>query len=192
MDKVEKTISDYQDYIRNITEEIVEGVSQGVREGVANGLKRGAKTALEDCLTKGFVNIGQEDIEDIQDILQDIPGAIVKNAAKEGSKHIFDEVSKKYIQRLCQEIIDEIRNQDVRLSEDQAEGILDFIKSRGLETVSGMTERLPDNSLLRKAVAGTQEALEEGLDRDLTACRGRIIKEIRILERGGRGNVTGE
>lgn len=189
MDKVEKTISDYQDYIENITEEIVEGVSQGVREGVANGLKRGVKTALEDCLTKGFVNIGQEDI---QDILQDIPEAIVKNAVKEGSKHIFEKVSKEYIQRLCQELIDKIRNQDVRLSEDQTKGILDLIKSSGYETVSRMTERLPDNTFLRKTVAGTQEALEEGLDRNLTACRERIIKEIRILERGGRRNVTGE
>ncbi len=41
------------------------------------------KDGLKDCFTKGFINVGEDDIGDIP---KDIPEELIKNIVKEGAK----------------------------------------------------------------------------------------------------------
>lgn len=173
--KVEKIIAEHKSYLKSISDGIVEGISEGVKEGVVEGLKRGVKDGLKECLVKGFINIGPDDI---QDILKDIPEEIVKNSVKEGAKQVFKISTERYVQRVCQKLVDRIKKGDIKLSKGQMGFVLGLFKRGEQEAVKKIVERLPNNPLLRAIVAGMKGALEESLEKNLKACGERIQKEI--------------
>lgn len=175
MKKVEKTIDEHKSYLKSIGDGIIEGISEGVKEGVVEGLKRGVKDGLKECLVKGFINIGPEDI---QDILYDIPEEIVKNSVKEGAKQVFKVSTERYVQRVCQKLVDRIKKGDIKLSKAQIGAVLGLFKRGEQEAVKKIVERLPNNPLLKAIVAGVRGALEESLEENLEACGERIRREI--------------
>jgi len=178
MKEVEKIIDEHESCLKSINAEIIEGISEGVKEGVAEGLKRGVKDGLKDCFAKGFINIGQDDIGDI---LKDIPGEIIRNSVKEGAKYIFEKSTEDYLQRVCQKLVDAIHKKDIKLHKDQIGHVLGLIKRSVREGMKKMAERLPDNPLFRETAAGIQAAIEEAVEKNLTACKQRILKEIKNL-----------
>jgi hypothetical protein len=173
--KVEKIIGGHKGYLKSISDGIIEGISEGVKEGVVEGLKKGAMDGLKECLTKGFVNIGQDDI---QDILEDIPQEIIKNSVKEGARQALKRSTGRYVQRVCQKLVDRIKKGDIKLSKGKIKLVLGLIKRGEQEAVKKIVERLPNNPLFRAIVAGVQVALEENLWKSAEACEERIRKEI--------------
>lgn len=184
-DKIEKIILKHGSYVKGIGEEVTKGISQGVEEGVLDGLKRGVKDALQECLSKGFINIGQDDIKDI---LEDVPQELVKNSVREGARFIFEEGTKNYVQGLCQKLVDRIRKKDIRLSRDQTAYVVDLVKRSEQEAMNEVVQRLPNNTFLSEVVSGIQTAIEGSLENNLKECEGRIQKEIDNLERGNGRN----
>lgn len=183
-ERVKKIILKHGSYVKGIGEEIAKGISQGVREGVSDGLKRGVKDALQECLTKGFVNIGQDDI---QDILEDIPQELVKNSVKEGARLIFEEGTEDYVQGLCQKLVDRIRKEDIQLNKDQTGYVVDHVKRCEQEAINEVAQRLPNNTFLREAVSGIQIAMEESLENHLRECERRIHIELDTFEKRSGG-----
>ena len=175
LNKIEEIIDEHKSYLKSINYGIVEGVSEGVREGVAEGLKNGVKDGLKECFTKGFINIGQDDIGEI---LEDIPEEIIKSSVKEGARYIFEKSTGEYLQMVCRELIDRIQKEDIKLSGDQAGYVLELVKRSEREAVEKMVARLPHNPFLREITAGVQAALEESLDKNFEAWESRIREEI--------------
>jgi hypothetical protein len=173
--KVEGIIDEHKSYLKSISDGIIEGTSEGIKEGVADGLKKGVKDGLKECFVKGFVNIGDDDVGDL---LEDIPGEIIKNSVKEGAGYIFEKSTEDYVQRVCQKLVERIQKEDIKLSKEQTGDALGLIKRSEQEAMKKIIERLPDNLLLREITAGIQIALEEKLEKNIEACEERLHKEI--------------
>ena len=131
---------------------------------------------MKECLVKGFVNIGQDDI---RDILEDIPEEIIKTSVRKSAEHIFEKSTEAYLQKVCQKLIDKIQEGDIKLSRDQTRHILELIKRSEQEAVQKMVERLPNNPFFGEIIAGMQTALEESLEKNFEAYEERIQQEIR-------------
>jgi hypothetical protein len=175
--KVEKIIDGYKGYLKSISDGISEGISEGVKEGVEEGLTQLVKDGLKECLLKGFISTGQEDIKDI---LEDIPEELIKNSVKEASRQVFKISTEDYVQQVCQKLADRIKKGDIKLSKAQTGLVLGLVKRSEQETVKKMVGKLPNNPLLKAVVAGIQKALEESLEKNFKTCAERTWKEKEI------------
>ena len=173
--QIEEITEEFKGHLRDIVDGVCEGALSGVKEGVAEGVKRGVKDGLKECLTKGFVNLEEDDIGDI---LDDIPEELIKNSVKEGAKSIFENSTRDYLQRLCQKLIERIRKGDIELPEDQTGLVLSLIKRSEQEAVKKIVDRLPNNFFFGEILAGVQGALEESLEINFKTCEERVRKEI--------------
>lgn len=176
--KAERIIDKHKSDLKSISKEIIKGTSEGIKEGIADGLKSGVKDGLDDCFTKGFMNIGQDDIQDILK-LEDIAEGFIKGRVKKGAKYIFQKSTKDYLKKICEKLIDEIQKGDVKLSKDQTEHILNLIKKSKPEALEKAVEKkLPNNFLFREVVAGMKEVWEDSLAKEFEKYENKIQKEI--------------
>lgn len=97
----EKLTKEHESYLESIIDGLLEGIAEGAREGLAEGLEKGAKDALQECLVKGPGNIGQDDIKDI---IEAIPQAIIKASVRKGAKPILKRTTELYIKQACQKL----------------------------------------------------------------------------------------
>lgn len=164
IERIRKIVDSHKSHWKSINDGIMEGTSEGIKEGVAEGLKAGVKDGLKDCLIKGFVNIGDEDIGDI---LRDIPEDIIRNRVKAKAKDIFAKSTDDYTQIVFQKIRNEIQRRDIRLSKEQVGNVLDIIRKSQQVALNSMMSRLSRNPFSRDLVYGMQAALTEDLEEKL-------------------------
>ena len=171
----EKITAEHESYLESIIDGLLEGIAEGAREGLAEGLKKGTKDALQECLVKGPGNIGQDDIKDI---IEAIPQAIIKASVRKGAKQILKKTTEVYVQKVCQQLIEEIKKEDIKLSREQIGYALELIQKSQQEAVGQIVEKLPRNPLFSAIADGMQTALAESLKKSLAACQERIQKEL--------------
>jgi hypothetical protein len=172
--EIEKTIDEQQSYLISIKDGIMEGISEGVKEGIVDGLTSGVKDGLKDCFTKGFVNIGQEDLKDI---LSDIPERIVDRSVTERAKDILKTSMEDYLESVCQKLVDGIRKKHITIPKEKPGYVLGFIKKREGAVIEGMIQRLPNNPIFRELASAMHTAVEETLEEKYESWEKRIQKE---------------
>ena len=160
-EKVKRIIQKHKSDLKNVSEEIVRGASEGCKQGIADGVKKGVQSGLQDCLKKGFINIGPDYIKDIP-MLADIAKR-VKDGIERGIKPILTESAEDGLKTICQKIFAGIQKGDVKLSEDQAEQVLDLIKESGRKTLHKAVGEIPSDLLFSGVVSGIKEAWEDSL-----------------------------
>lgn len=159
--RIEKIVNQHKTFLTSINSGIMEGVLEGIKEGTTDGLKRGVKDGLKDCLTKGLTEIEQDDLGDI---LNDIPEAIIENSIREKAKGILEESIRDYMQRVCQDLIDKRQKDDIKLSKDRTHYILSVIKECVQGALNRTVLRLPNNPFTRELMSGIQGILEDSLE----------------------------
>jgi len=170
-----KLTAEHESYLKSIVNGLLEGIAEGAREGLAEGLKKGARDALQECLVKGPGNIGQDDIKDI---IEAIPQAIIKASVKKGAKPILKKTTELYIKQACQKLIKELKEEAIKPSPEQTGFILELIQKSQQEAVRQIVEKLPQNPLFGAIAGGMQAALAESLKKSFAECQERIQKEL--------------
>ena len=170
---VEKIVDEHKSHLTSISDGVIEGALEGVKKGVAKGFETGIKDGLSECFAKGFVSIGEDDIEDI---LDGIPQEIIKKSARESTKHIFKKTTGDYVETVCQEIVERIQKEDIGLSEEQIGHGMALIQKSAKKAMQKIMEKLPNNPFAKGITVGIQDALEERLDEDLRECKERLRK----------------
>jgi flagellar biosynthesis/type III secretory pathway protein FliH len=171
----ERLTAEHESCLETIIDGILEGIAEGAREGLAEGLKKGTRDALQECLFQGPDNIGTEDIKDI---IQAIPQAIIKTSVIKGAKPILKQTAELYLKKACQKLIEELKEADIKPSPEQIGYILELIQKGQGEAVKQIVERLPKNPLFSALADGMQTALSESLGESLEDCRAKLQKEL--------------
>jgi hypothetical protein len=153
-------------YLESINEEVVEGILEGVRQGVAHGIESGAGDGLKECFKGGVIDIRQEDIGDV---LEDVREGSVTNKVSEYAKVAFEKSIEGYIAEACQDLVDSIKREHIRMSDEQEGQVLEIFIKREREAMQQIVRRLPDNPLMKEITAGIQGAVEEDMTRGFRA-----------------------
>lgn len=176
--KVEEIVDGHKSYITSINNGILEGVVEGVKEGVASGLKNGLRDGLKECLTKGFFNVGEDDITGL---LEDIPDEIIRSSIRGVTRQVFAEITGPYSQRVCQTLVEKIKKEDIKMSVDQTAYALDYMKKSEEKAWKKIARRLPGNYILREIINEMHTALVESLEENFRFCEERLRQEIERL-----------
>jgi len=171
----ERLTAEHESCLGTIIDGILEGIAEGAREGLAEGLKKGARDALQECLFQGPDNIGTEDIKDI---IEAIPQAIIKASVIKGAKPILKQTTELYLKQACQKLIEELKKEDIKPSPEQTGYILELIQKSQQEAVRQIVEKLPQNPLFSAIADGIQTALAESLKKSLADCQERLQQEL--------------
>lgn len=172
---LEETIDKHRERLKSVGDGIVDGALEGFKGGVAWGVKKGSSDGLKECLSQGFGDIGDEDI---QDLLRGIPVKIIRSSVKEGVRRILTKSTRDYVESVYRKIMERIRKGDVKLSGDQAGKIPALLKKAEREAMKNFRARLPDNFFLREIMAGMQKSLEESLEKNYKSSEEKLRKEI--------------
>jgi flagellar biosynthesis/type III secretory pathway protein FliH len=167
--------AEHQSQLESIIDGVLEGIAEGAREGLAEGLEKGAKEAFEECLFQGPENIGAEDIKDI---IQAIPQAIIKASVIKGAKPILKQTTEPCLKKACQKLIGELKEADIKPSPKQIDYILELIQKGQGKAVGQIVERLPKNPLFSALADGMQTVLAESLKGSLADCQEKLQKEL--------------
>jgi hypothetical protein len=170
-----KLTAEHESYLKTIIDGVVEGIAEGAREGLSEGLKKGAKDALEACLFQGPESIDQEDIKDL---LEAIPQAVIKASVIKGVKPILKQTAELYLKRACQKLIAELKAADAKPSREQIGLITELIQKSQQKAVEQIVKMLPQNPLFGAIADGLRTALEESLGKSLADCQASLQKEL--------------
>jgi hypothetical protein len=173
--EVEKTVDSHNGYITSISNGVIEGVAEGVKEGVASGLRKGVVDGLKECLTEGFLEVGADDITDL---LEDIRDKIIKSSIREVTRQVFTEITEPYSQRVCQTLVEKIKERDIRIPVDQTTYALGYMKKNEEKAWKRIARRLPENYILRAVMDAVHAGLIKGLEENFRSCEERLRKEM--------------
>ena len=160
-EKLETIIDNEKHYLESIMDGIAQGISEGLSKGAVKGFRKGIWDGAKDCATSGLINIGADDTGDI---LMDIPEEIIKKSVKEGAGQIFDISTEGYVDRICKNLSEGIKSENIKLSKDQINSVLDLMKRSERGIMKNIMKKLPNNPFLREITSGIQAALEESLE----------------------------
>lgn len=189
MDAIKRYGTDFE----NAREDIIFGIREGLEEGIKEGIKDGFLDGIKDCLTIGFSNISKTDFKSFKEILVDAfenasdksIRSSIKKIVRHEYKSTLDPSFKKYMEKACSNMLDELRNSNLRLDSEGAGDMKDIIAfsiekiSEEFEKIHNkVRERLPTDMIFGSAVDGIQEGFQETFDENIKTCEERINREI--------------
>ena len=160
-EKLETIIDNEKNYLESIIDGIAKGIPDGLKKGAVKGFRKGIWDGVKECSTRGLINIGTDDMGDI---LTDISEEIIKKIVEEGARQIFNISTEVYVDRICKNLSEGIKSENIKLSKDQINSVLDLIKRREREMLKNIMKKLPSNPFFREITSGIQAALEESLE----------------------------
>ena len=171
--RLDSIVTEEDSRLEEIRQGITEGILEGLKEGMAEGLKKGAV----DGLKKSFAPGGDTEIPDMRELLNEIGTNALKTSIRESTKNVLKKPAETYVRSICTRIVEEVHKTGVELTEEQISHLVEQITGKEKEAAGRVMEKLPENPFLEEFAGGIQEALEESLRKELTACGNRLRKK---------------
>lgn len=182
---VEENIEELcQNNYDQIKDEIVSAVIKGVEAGVEEGVRNGILSGLDECIKTGFLNIGNIEIKNAGEILEEAASVTAKNQVKDRVKSKTCPILERRGDRFCERILNEI--------EEEREGVpeaeMDIIKALNIEKVckdkaeeikQDIRKKLPQNFVALTLFDGMLEAIAECMVEDVESCSEKIQEAAR-------------
>lgn len=193
MDTIKDLISRYGTDFESVRNDIVSGIKEGFEEGIKEGIKKGFCDGIKDCLKFGFFNMDKIKIKSFNKILADAFGNaseksisnVIKKTVKRECKSIVDPSIKKYMEKACNTVTEEIKSSKVQLEGGNAKEIKNLlnlsikkIKEKIGKITNDVREKLPTDVIFGSVVDGIQENLEETFNENIEICKERVNREI--------------
>ncbi len=193
MDIIKDSINRYSTDFESVKDDIVSGIKEGFEEGIKEGIKKGFCDGIKDCLEFGFFNMDKVKIKSFNKILADAFGnaseksirIAIKKTVKRECKSIMDPSFKKYMEKACNTVTEEIKSSKVQLDGGNAEEIKNLVNlsiKKITEKIGKITddvrEKLPTDIIFGSVVDGIQENFDETFNENIEICKERVNREI--------------
>ncbi len=193
MEEIRNYISRYSANFGSVRDDIVSGIKEGVEEGIKEGIKKGFIDGIKGCLDVGFFNLDKAKIKSFKKILVDAFGSAseksirssIKKIVKIEYKSIIDSSVKKYMEKACNTIVEEIRKSKIQLDSKSSKDLKNLVGmstkkiSDGIGEINNkLREKLPIDIIFGSAVDGIQEGFEETFNENIKICEDKIGHEI--------------
>jgi len=179
-DKFEKLCKEYSDQINSeIATAIGEGVKEGLKKGLEEGIKKGILCGLEDCLNIGFLNLEDIHTKNMEEIAEEVASEFLRNKVKDCVKKDTCPVLKDRADRFCDQIIDEIKNEQAGVVEDQinlirALPVEDICKKEEEKIRKKVRDEISHDFISVTLFDGILDAITECMDEGVKNCTRKI------------------
>ncbi len=176
---IENITDYYSGQYKDLKEEILISIDEGVKEGIKEGTQKGIIDGLSECLNIGFLNIKNKRIKDLDEILKEVSADTIENQVRKSVNDEICPVIGEKIQDLCDSTLDQIKENDITISENELYAIktidiTDILNQKIKKINKEIKAHFPPNFVFTAFINGLENGISECVTKKINNCSKKI------------------